>query len=80
MYVTLKELKKQPGRIVSMVENGEECIITARGTPKAKIVPLIKKEASNDEALFKGFGIWEDREDMEDVDKYLRDIRRGRKL
>ena len=77
MYVTLKELKKQPGRFVSMASDGNEFIVTDRGVPKAKIIPLTQNP-SNAEPELKAFGMWADREDMKDVDAYLRNLRKGR--
>ena len=77
MYVTLKELKKQPGRIFSMVSDGNEFIVTSRGVPKAKMIPFQQKPA-NEEPKLKGFGMWADREDMKDVDAYIRNLRKGR--
>jgi len=77
MYVTLKELKRQPGRIVSMVSDGNEFIVTSRGIPKAKIIPLSQKEKK--EKPESGFyGMWADRDDMKDVDAYIRNLRKGR--
>jgi len=77
MYVTLKRLKQEPGRIVSMVSDGNEFIVTDRGVPKAKIIPLPQTE-KDEEPVLKGFGMWADREDMKDVDAYIRNLRKGR--
>jgi prevent-host-death family protein len=81
MEITTKQLRIQPGRIISQVNNGQEITITYRGKACAKIIPLnnrksIDMEESDDEL----FGIWRDRKDMEDVEQYIGNIRKGRKL
>ena len=79
MRVTLKELRIQPGRVLSMAAEGNEVIITVRGVPRAKIIPL-KAAPSKEAPDTSGFGMWESRKDIQDVDGYVRDIRKGRQL
>jgi len=81
MEITAKQLRIEPGRIISQVNNGQEITITYRGKPRAKIVPIVNKKAisidgQNDEL----FGIWEKRKDTENVEEYIRTMRKGRKL
>ncbi|MFH1526748.1 MAG: hypothetical protein ABIJ40_13070 [Bacteroidota bacterium] len=52
-------------------------IITFRGKPYAKLVPL-KESKKNIEKTNELFGIWKNRKDLEDVDSYVREIRKGR--
>ena len=79
MQVTLKELKIQPGRVLSMAEEGAEVIVTVRGIPRAKIVPLkaLTSRAAPDTSAF---GMWADRSDIEDVDGFVKELRQGRRL
>ena len=79
MDVTLKELRIQPGRILSMAEGGAEVIITVRGVPKAKIVPLnpVPTDALPEST---GFGLWADRHDLDDINGYVRGLRKGRQI
>jgi prevent-host-death family protein len=81
MEITTKQLRIQPGRIISQVNNGQEITITYRGKAFAKIIPL-KKENSGQGADFDNelFGLWRDREDVTNVDEYVRNMRKGRKL
>jgi prevent-host-death family protein len=81
MKITTKQLRIQPGRIISQVNNGQEITITYRGKALAKIVPL-KMESSKQSTDFENelFGIWKNREDINDVDQYVRNIRKGRGL
>jgi prevent-host-death family protein len=76
MEITTKQLRIQPGRIISQVTNGQEITITYRGKACARIIPVnghFLSKDSDDEL----FGIWKDRKDM---DEYIRNIRRGRNL
>jgi prevent-host-death family protein len=81
MQVSVKELKKQPGRIISMAGAGNAITVTMRGKPAAKIVPLdyASEEADACEELL-AFGIWKDREDMKDPSAFVADLRKGRGL
>jgi len=77
MEVTLKELKIQPGRIIAAASGGVEVTVTVRGVPAAKIVPF-KVPAPKTGFDTSAFGIWAGRDDMEDVDVFVRNIRKGR--
>lgn len=59
MEITAKQLRIQPGRILSQINNGQEIIITYRGKACAKIIPIknINLEESDDEL----FGMWKER-------------------
>jgi prevent-host-death family protein len=85
MEITTKQLRIQPGRVIAQVNNGQEITITYRGKACAKIIPLKSKIESKqgislEETDNELFGMWKDREDMEDVAQYVRNMRRGRKL
>jgi prevent-host-death family protein len=77
MQSTAKELRFHTKEILNSVHRGEEVIITFRGKPYAKIVPL--KESKKDKDSKKElFGIWRNRKDIRDVNEYVRNLRRGR--
>jgi prevent-host-death family protein len=80
MRVSVRELRKQPGRIISMAGSGSDITITVRGKPTARIVPLdhVPDEASVDEQLL-AFGMWNDREDMKDPSVFVANLRKGRR-
>jgi prevent-host-death family protein len=80
MEITTKQLRIQPGRIISQVNNGQEITITYRGKACAKIIPIRDKQSINEEADNELFGMWKDRKDMENVEQYVRSMRKGRKL
>ena len=87
MEVTIKQLRIEPGRIISQAASGQEITVTYRGKPQAKIIPIAnRKKNSTDESeneLYLSeelFGIWKDRKDIENVERFVRDQRKGRKL
>ena len=80
MVVTAKQLRVEPGRIISQAESGQEITITYRGKPRAKIVPLTGKKIDFEDQGSELFGIWKNRKDMSNVDQFVRKLRRGRKI
>jgi prevent-host-death family protein len=77
MKATAKDLRFHAREILETVMRGEEVLITFRGKPSAKIVPLHKKD-SDKEDHHKLFGIWTDYNQTKDVNAYVRKIREGR--
>jgi len=81
MEINIKQLRIQPGRIISEAENGQEITITYRGKPRAKIVPIIdRRNVDADKEGGELFGIWKNREDLNDVNQFIRNARKGRVL
>ncbi|MCH7771867.1 MAG: type II toxin-antitoxin system prevent-host-death family antitoxin [Bacteroidetes bacterium] len=77
MYSTAKELRFHTKELLESVSRGEEVIITFRGKPFAKLVP-IKEPKKNFQNTKELFGIWKDRSDLKDVPSYVRKIRKER--
>jgi len=79
MYSTAKELRFHTKELLESVSRGEEVIITFRGKPFAKLVPIeeSKKNLRDTKELF---GIWKDRTDLDDVNSYVRNLRKERFL
>jgi prevent-host-death family protein len=77
MHSSAKELRFHTKEILDSVQKGEEVVITFRGKPYAKIVPLekSKKDKNINNELF---GLWKNRKDIGDVNSYIRNLRRGR--
>ena len=81
MEISMKQLRVEPGRIISQVSNGREITITYRGKPRAKIIPIVnRKIIVSDDSEIELFGIWKDRKDIENVEQFVRNIRKGRKF
>ena len=76
MKATAKDLRFHTKDLLETASRGEEVVITYRGKPCAKLVPLEAQEkhtASSDL-----FGIWKDHDLAENVDQYVRNLRKGR--
>ena len=80
MKVTTKSLRTRAREILDSVDRGEPVTITYRGKPRARLVSIEQEKAtaSNQTRDIPVFGIWEDREDLPDVDSYVRQLRKGR--
>ncbi|MBM3295989.1 MAG: type II toxin-antitoxin system prevent-host-death family antitoxin [Candidatus Aminicenantes bacterium] len=78
MRASAKDLRFHSKEILNAVSRGEEVIITFRGRPKAKIVPLRDEARSGKADPRKLFGIWRDNPEVADVDGFIRSVRRGR--
>ncbi len=76
MKATAKDLRFHTRELIETVSHGEEVVITFRGKPCAKLVPLEneKRNASKHQA----FGMWKDHEKTADVDAYVGNLRKGR--
>jgi len=74
MIVTAKDLRFNISELFDTLGKGEDIIITYRGKAKAKLVGLNEKKEREDFA----FGMWSDKND--DVDKVVRELRKGRRF
>ena len=81
MEITTKQLRIKPGRIISQAAAGQEITITYRGKPRARIVPIEnRRNLILDESEEELFGIWKNRKDTENVEQFIRNIRKRRDL
>lgn len=78
MKATSKDLRFHTKEILDAAVRGEEVIITYHGKPYVKIVPVEQCEDIQTTTEF--CGIWEDREDMAEVDAYARTLRKQRQF
>lgn len=74
MQATAKDLRFHVKELLETVTRGEEVVITYRGKACAKLVPIGQEKPEEDEL----FGIWKDDEASQDVEQYVRKIRKGR--
>ncbi len=77
MRATAKDLRFHSSEIIETASRGEEVIITFRGKPCVRIVPVGTK-AKRGPANHSLFGIWKDNDTVKDVRTYVREIRKGR--
>lgn len=76
MEITAKSLRSRVGEILACVDQGESVIIIYRGKPRAKLIGFDEAgETASDGGDFSGFGMWENHEEMRDVNAWLRGIR-----
>ncbi len=80
MVITMQQLKTQPSRIFGKVRKGQEMAVSYKGKICAKIVPFNVDLANNNNLDNELFGIWKDRDDMNEPSQYVRQIRKARKL
>ncbi len=77
MIATAKDLRFHSKEILDTVSRGEEVVITYRGKPHARLVP-IESSATPHTVKNRLFGIWKDYEAVKDITKYVREKRKGR--
>ena len=81
MKVTTKSLRTRAREILECVDRGEPVTITYRGKARARLVGIEQddraRKTKSEELPVSG--IWDDRDDIEDVDAYVRNLRRGRR-
>jgi prevent-host-death family protein len=76
MKATAKDLRFHSKELLNTVNRGEEVIITYRGKPCAKLVPYEELKKNKKKAAL--FGIWKGNDKVEDVDGYVRELRKER--
>jgi prevent-host-death family protein len=76
MKATAKDLRFRSKELLDTVNRGEDVIITFRGKPCAKLIPY--KEEKEEVTKNELFGIWKDNDRVQDVDGYVRGLRKGR--
>ena len=78
MQATAKDLRFHSKELLESVERGEEIVITYRGKPHAKLIPIRRRKAAFSGEESQLFGIWKDNETVSDVGDYVRNLRKGR--
>jgi len=77
MRASAKELRSKSHELLEAVSRGEEVVITYRGKARARIVRY-KRTPDTRVAKHALFGMWADNSQVTDVDRYVRDLRKGR--
>jgi len=76
MKATAKDLRFHSKELIDSVSRGEEVVITFRGKPCAKLVPYHEPKNKTEENEL--FGMWKDNGIVDNVDEYVRNLRKGR--
>ena len=78
MKATAKDLRFHSKELLESVERGEEVIITYRGKPHAKLIPIRNSKSDIKEDKNQLFGMWKDNDFVMNVEECVRDVRKGR--
>lgn len=78
MKATAKDLRFHSKELLDTVRRGEEVLITYRGKPYAKLVPVTDEPELLDSMENELFGIWSDYAKTADVEGYIYKIRQNR--
>ena len=77
MKTTAKSLRMDTKRILDVIERGEEVIVSKRGKPCARIVPIARKITTKNIRNDGLFGIWKENKAVQDVDAFIDSLRSG---
>ena len=79
MIATILDLRRRMSEVIKALDRNEPVTILYRGRPKGILYPMPgAKEKQRPITEEKVFGMWKDREDMRDVEAYVRRLRQGR--
>lgn len=76
MRATAKDLRFRTRECLEATSRGEDVIITHRGRPRAKLVPITERTSTAANPLL---GIWSDDKRSRDVASYVRALRQRRR-
>lgn len=80
MKASFVDLRRKSAAIIRALQRKEPVTVLYRGIPTAIMQPITQQpaEAMGSVRNHAAFGIWADRDDLEDVARHVRRIRRGR--
>ncbi|WP_427901684.1 type II toxin-antitoxin system Phd/YefM family antitoxin [Marinobacter bryozoorum] len=76
MEATTRDLRLHTKEVLSATRRGEDVIITYRGKPTARLVPIQEEQKADRNP---GFGMWADHQEL-GVDQQVRNLRKRRKF
>ena len=78
MNATVLDLRKNMKDVLAAIDRNEQVTLTYRGKRKAMIIPCSDATETKSVTDHPAFGMWADRDDLNDVDGYVRNLRKGR--
>ena len=78
MNIAFSKLRENTKSILLAIERNESVILTYRGRKKAMIVPCANIGTRPSIKDCPAFGMWDDRKDMDNVEEYVKSLRKGR--
>ncbi|MBI1820116.1 MAG: type II toxin-antitoxin system prevent-host-death family antitoxin [Nitrospirae bacterium] len=74
---TAKDLRQKTAAVLEEIRKGQKVTITYRGKSIAILSPVATEEKKKKIDPV-GFGMWQSRKDLKDVEKWLKNIRKSR--
>lgn len=78
MNATVLDLRKNMKDVIAAIDRNEQVTLTYRGRRKAIIIPCPDATETKSAADHPAFGMWADRNDLDDVDTFVTNLRKGR--
>ncbi|EDN68643.1 hypothetical protein BGP_0705 [Beggiatoa sp. PS] len=80
MQIQVNELAIDVEKLLQAIQQGEPILLMYQNQPQAQIVSLTATETTPQHDLSQSplFGIWQDKEDCQDVQAYVDTLRQGR--
>ena len=79
MKASILDLRRRMSEVLGALEKNETVTILHRGKEKGVIYPTaLQKDRSTPAAEHPSFGMWKDRDDLQDVARAVRNLRKGR--
>ena len=79
MKASILDLRRRMSEVLKALERNEDVTILYRGKKKGILYSIRRNRHKNSSvSKHSAFGMWKDREDMRDVEQFVRSIRRGR--
>ncbi len=79
MKASFLDLRRRMQEVLHALERNESVTILYRGKERAVLVPVTRDERKAGRiSEHPAFGMWAEREDMRDVEGYVRELRQGR--
>ena len=79
MEASILDLRKNVKEVMSAIDRNEQVVLTRRRRKIAVILPIRDNRAVKTKvAELPAFGMWAERDDMQDVAAYVRELRKPR--
>lgn len=78
MNASILDLRRNMKSVLAAINRNERISLTYRGKKKAMIVPCGKGMSAMPASRHPAFGMWSEREGMDDVAAFTRSLRKGR--
>jgi antitoxin (DNA-binding transcriptional repressor) of toxin-antitoxin stability system len=78
MKATMLDMRRNPRKIIDAIKRNEKVTLSVRGREIAEIIP--RKNGGDNASIADdpAVGMWADRGEMSDPEKYVRELRKGR--